>query len=107
MEDNKTELRNDMLELARRLIPTIGDEYRAHEESEEPSMAVTVGCECPSADSMSWNYQTGDISFSGGAYLFEFWGSADLHRDTKPEDFADEVISSLEENDDFNWGHNT
>lgn len=102
---NRDEFKNDMIELATRLIPTIDDDYRAFDDSDDetPGMQVTVGAECPSPDSMSWNFQTGDNSFTGGAYGFANWGIGYLYRDTKPEDFAKEIISSLEENEDFNF----
>lgn len=102
---NKTAFRADMVELAKQLIPTIHADYRIEgQDDDTPTMQVTVGCECPSDDSMPWSYQTGDTSCMGGAYLYAYWGIAYLTPDTKPEDFADEVISSLEENDEFNFG---
>lgn len=104
--NNRDELLNDMAALARDLIPTIGDDYRApyDAENDTPCMQVTIGVECPSADSMSWSYQTGDNSFTGGAYGYAHWGIGYLCRDTVPEDFAREIVSSLEENEDFNYG---
>ena len=105
MKDNRTEFREDMVLLAKQLIPSIDDDYRIEgQDDDTPTMQVTVGCECPSDLSMSWSYQTGDNSFTGGAYGYAFWGIAYLTRDSKPEDFADEVISSLEENDEFSFG---
>ena len=88
----RNEFRESMVSLATDLIPTIGDEYRSHEEATEPSMQVTIG-----ADAEGWSYQTGDNSYSGGAYSYATWAVTDLDRDTKPEAFADEVIDQLEE----------
>ena len=104
--NNREQLLADMVTLARDLIPVIEDDYRCSDDSDdsEPGMQVTIGCECPSADSMSWSYQTGDNSFTGGAYGYAHWGIGYLYRDTIPEDFAAEIVGSLEENDDFNWG---
>ena len=94
---NKIEFRAEMIALITELIPTIGDEYRAHEESDEPSMQVTVG-----ANSEGWGYQTGDNSFTGGAYSFSDWAVVYLDRESNPETIADEIISELEslESDD-------
>jgi hypothetical protein len=104
MKDNRTEFRDDMIGLAKRLIPTIRDEYCIEGQGDDtPMMQVTVGCECPSDCSMSWSYQTGDNSFTGGAYSYAHWGIAYLTRDSKPEDFAREVMASLEDNEDFNF----
>jgi hypothetical protein len=104
--NNRDELLADMAELARRLIPIIGDDDSFGEDS-APSMQVTIGCECPSADSMSWSYQTGDNSYTGGAYGYAFWGIGYLYRDTDPADFARQIVSSLEEDQDFDYGSNT
>lgn len=87
-----TNFRDDMVRLATILIPTIGEEYRATEEDTEPSMAVTVG-----ADVNGWNFQTGDNSFTGDAYSFADWAVTYLTRDTKPDDFADDVIRQLQD----------
>lgn len=111
MKDNREEFYDDMVALAKSLIPDIDDDYRIEgqgQDDDTPMMQVTVGCECPSDSSMSWSYQTGDNSFTGGAYSYAHWGIAYLTRDTKPEDFAREVMDSLEDNEGFNFeGHAT
>ena len=89
---NKAEFRTEMINLAKALIPEIGDEYRASEEDTEPSMQVTIG-----ADAEGWNYQSGDNSFTGGAYGYDTWAVGYLYRNTDPEDFADSIIDKLEE----------
>lgn len=92
---NKVEFRAAMVELITGLIPTIGDEYRAHEESDGPSMQVTVG-----ADRESWSYQTGDNSFSGGAYGYQDWAVIYLDRESNPETQADDIIGQLNDSED-------
>jgi hypothetical protein len=103
---NRESFRADMIELATRLIPTICDDYRTVDQDDDddtPTMQVTVGCEITSDDSVSWSYQTGDNSFSGGAYGYAFWGIGYLTRDTSPADFANEIICSLEDNEEFSF----
>ncbi len=68
----------------------IGDEYRADEESEAPSMSVTIG-----TDGNGWNYQTGDNSFTGGAYGFPHWAVVTLERRSNSTDLARDVVSQL------------
>lgn len=85
--------RAEMVELARKLIPTIANEDRASAEGDDiPGISVTVG-----ADVDGWNYQTGDNSFTGGAYRYPHWAVTELYRDSQPEEFATEVISQLED----------
>lgn len=93
----KSEFRAEMIRLIIALIPTIGDEYRAHDESDEPSMQVSVG-----ANAEGWGYQTGDNSYTGGAYSFENWAVVYLDRESKPETVADDIVSQLDslESDD-------
>jgi hypothetical protein len=80
--------------LLKALKPEIGDEYRAHEESTLPSMLVTVGAELQDGE-IVWNYQTGDNSYTGGAYGFANWGTADLYRRSNTKELAADIIDNL------------
>jgi len=75
------------------LQKTIGDEYRASEEDEEPSMLVTIGAN----ESGGWNYQTGDNSFTGGAYGLPFWGVVSLYRDSDCAELAKDSLDQIAE----------
>lgn len=90
-------MRTPPIEEIRRLLVAlkkqIGDEYRADEEIEVPSMLVTVGCD----DNGRWGYQTGDNSFTGGAYGFPHWGIWTLTRTDNCRDAAVNIISQLQE----------
>lgn len=89
---NELEFRNEMRTLITRLISQIGEEYRASEDDDAPSMCVTVG-----ADAKGWNYQTGDNSFSGGAYGYADWAVVSIYRDSDPEAVAAEIADQLAE----------
>lgn len=96
---NRTEFRTSMIELVTFLITTIGDEYRSstsEPNDETASMDLTIG-----ADNDGWSYQTGDNSYTGGAYSYasRLWAVVTLDRDSKPEDVADDIISQLDEDD--------
>lgn len=78
----------EVTELLAALIPDIGDEYRADEETDEPSMCVTIA----TTDGESWGYQTGDNSFTGGAYGFQYWGVITLTRDSDPAELAADAV---------------
>lgn len=87
----------DMAKLAKRLIPQIHDEYRCSDDpdDETPGMQVTVGVTVEDDGTLSWNYQTGDNSYAGGAYGHPTWGIGYLYRDTDPEEFADSITTDV------------
>lgn len=89
----REEFLSDLAELARDLIPEIADDYRVSDDKEcdAPGMQVTIG-----ADESGWSYQTGDNSYTGGAYGYRCWGVGYLYRDTDPEDFARAILEDLE-----------
>lgn len=70
----------------------IGDEYRASEEDTEPSMCVTLGF---TPEDGSWDFQTGDNSYTGGAYLHPDWAVVSVYRDSNARELAKEVVEQL------------
>jgi hypothetical protein len=79
--------------LVRELIPDIADDYRAQDSEpsdETPAMTLTIGADCD-----GWSYQTGDNSFTGGAYSYREWSVVTLYRDSDPHEVAEEIISNL------------
>lgn len=100
---NINEFRADMVRLVTALIPDIQDDYRAYDDSEDdaaPSMLLTIG-----ADANGWSYQTGDNSYTGGAYGFADWSSVALYRDSDPESVADEIIGGFPDDFEFAPDH--
>jgi hypothetical protein len=79
--------------LLRRLKRTIADDYRCTDDPDDntPGMLVAVGA---SPDG-SWNYQTGDNSFSGGAYGHRFWGLVYLYRRTNCREAARQCVEDI------------
>lgn len=57
------------------------------------SIQLTIGY---SPDDESWNYQTGDNSFTGGAYGHSFWGVAYLVHGQDVEDVLAEIVDEIE-----------
>ncbi len=95
----RTEFIEQITALVADLIPTIADDYRVDEESAVPGMLLTVG-----ADADGWSYQTGDNSYTGGAYGYASWGLGYIYRDSDPLDVANSIADDLECNeppDDF------
>lgn len=57
-----------------------------------PSMTVTIGW---SDETGEWNYQTGDNSYTGGAYCYPHWAVVDLYRRSDSRDLARDIRSQL------------
>lgn len=53
---------------------------------------ITVGY---SPQTESWGYQTGDNSFTGGAYGHPFWGVVWIGADADPAEVADEIAEDI------------
>lgn len=86
----------ELAALLRSLKANIGDDYRASDDPEDdaPGMCVTVGWSPESGD---WSYQTGDNSFTGGAYRYPHWGVISLYRRSNSRDLARDIQDQLAE----------
>lgn len=77
------------------LKPQICDDYRAFECEDGgdtlPSMQVTVGW----SEDGSWDYQTGDNSFSGAAYHHRHWAVIALYRRSNTRELARDCVEQL------------
>jgi len=71
----------------------ISDEYRASEDDDEPGIQLTVGWD----GKKDWSYQSGDNSFTGGAYGYQHWAVVSVHRDTDADDLVGDIHEQLEE----------
>lgn len=56
------------------------------------SVQLTVGW---SPETGGWGWQTGDNSYTGGAYGHPVWGVAWVTHDSDPADVADEILDEL------------
>ena len=90
----------DWAKLLASLQGDICDDYRCSDDPNDdtPGMCVTFGF-TPEDDERdaSWSYQTGDNSFTGGAYGHPYWGVVSLYRDTDPVEAATEAASEIAE----------
>lgn len=87
---NKRKFRTAMAALVRDVRADISPEFRASEDDDTPGIQLTVG-----ADRKGWSYQTGDNSFTGGAYGYSAWGVVSVYRDTNSFEAADDIIAQL------------
>ena len=72
------------------------DREEAHCEVAPVSIQLTVGV-TPHEGRASWCYQTGDNSYSGGAYGHPFWGIAYVTHESDPETVASEILTEIDE----------
>jgi hypothetical protein len=86
---------NELAALIKALKKDIGDEYRASDDPDDntPAMSVTFGIN----DKRQWSYQTGDNSFTGGAYGKPHWAVVTLTRRCDSKEIAREVLDQWAE----------
>lgn len=96
LDSRFAELLPEWVALVADLIPTIADDYRATDDPDdnEPGMCLTVASD---NELSQWSYQTGDNSFSGGAYGLPHWAVVYLSRDSDPAQVAEDIASQLGE----------
>jgi hypothetical protein len=90
----------DWTKLVASLIPDICDDYRASDDpdDETPAMCLTIGFTPETEDKdYSWSYQTGDNSYSGGAYSHPHWAVVTIARDSVPSEVAEEIADQIGE----------
>jgi hypothetical protein len=73
----------------------IGDDYRASEDPDDdkPGMCVTISTD----DMSSWNYQTGNNSYSGSCYGQRHWAIVYLYRNSNCTELAKDAVNELGE----------
>jgi hypothetical protein len=85
---------HEIAQLLIELKPQIDDDFRASENDDDiPGMQVTVSTN----DMQSWNYQTGDNSYSGGCYGDRHWSVIYLYRRSNCAQLAIEAVNELAE----------
>lgn len=78
----------------------IGDDYRASDDPDDntPGMQVTIGFTPESEDKdASWSYQTGDNSYTGGAYGHPHWAVVSLYRRSNSRQLAKDCADQIAE----------
>lgn len=75
-----------------------GDDAYFWTDDNEPGMCLTVGFTPKTEEKdYSWGYQTGDNSYTGGAYSHPHWAVVYLSRDSKPSEIAEEISGQIAE----------
>ncbi len=77
-------------------VPREDPDYIA-DGDDKPGIDLTIGVDTVSGD---WSYQTGDNSYTGGAYGYRDWGVTRVYRATNSRDCARDLIAQI---DELNW----
>jgi hypothetical protein len=88
----KLPLIKNLLPLVKHVKSSIADDYRAFDEDEIPGIQLTVGWD---QDSGEWGWQTGDNSFTGGAYHYPTWGVVRVYRRSNALEVARDIRQQL------------
>ena len=89
-------LEREFYKLLVMLKKDIGDDYRASDDEETPGMCVTFGVTNKDGE-LVWNYQTGDNSYTGGAYSHPYWAVISLYRRSNSKELANDAVSQISE----------
>ena len=81
----------DVTTLIQAIKADIRDDYRAFEDDDVPGIQFTLG----STDGKSWSWQTGDNSYTGGAYGYAFWAVKGVYRDTNCRELAAQMVGEV------------
>jgi len=94
----------DLSALVRAVKRTIADDYRADEYDTVPGISLTIGWCAVSqwsggvyVNAGDWSYQTGDNSYTGGAYGYPHWGVVSVYRRSDSRAVARDIRNQLED----------
>lgn len=92
-------LEAEITKLLKALKHDVCDEYRCTDDSNDntPGMLVTVGATPDEDGNLSWSYQTGDNSYTGGAYGHRNWGIGYLYRRSNCKKVASDIVNEIAE----------
>lgn len=100
IENQIKEMIPQWVRLVKSLKPQIRDDYRASDDPDDdtPAMQLTIGFTPETEDKdCSWHYQTGDNSYSGGAYGHHHWAVVTVTRRCKSAEVTEEIANQIVE----------
>jgi hypothetical protein len=71
-------------------------DFAENSDDETPHIQVTIGCTFDDEGTISWNYQTGDNSYTGGAYGHQEWFIVYLTSRANCSNEAKDIIGEIE-----------
>lgn len=91
---NKRTFLRDIASLVRTVRDDISNEYRAFEGDDTPGIQLTVATDDKFTQ---WSFQTGDNSYTGGAYGLPHWAVVGVYRDTNSFNVARDIYDQLQD----------
>ena len=84
------------------IVTQIVTEYKQYykEDKDVEYIQLTVGTNgdlCEVSGSTLYGYQTGDNSYTGGAYGYRHWGVAEINDESDPEEVVEDICEQLAE----------
>ena len=91
---NKVPFKKDLKELAKRIKRYVleNPDLFWNVETEQSECQLTVGCDGVSTD---FGYQTGDNSYSGGAYSYPHWAIVTITNHSNIEEVSKDLINQF------------
>jgi hypothetical protein len=72
------------------------EEFKQYDVDETPHIQVTIGCTFDMDEGeISWNYQTGDNSYTGGAYGHPEWFTVSITSRSCCKDEARDIVHEM------------
>ncbi len=82
----------DVARLVKQVKTDIDDDYRAYDDDDRPGIQLTIAANTMNGD---WVYQTGDNSYTGAAYHYQFWGVTGVYRDSNCLEVAKDLVEQV------------
>ena len=79
------------------LIKEVKKVVRRYGEDRYGGGAITLTVGADGKGRKSWSFQTGDNSFTGGAYLYPHWAVVEVESDSNSDELARSIVDQLEE----------
>ena len=90
--------KEDLIFLADKIVTDYEENYKDDEHVDYIQLTIgTNGDLCEVTGSVEYGYQTGDNSYTGGAYGYSHWGVVEITDESDTEEVADSLIEQLSE----------
>ena len=94
---------DEVLDDISKLAQSIHDDYMsdaetvayAIDENSEGVQMLTIGASVDDNGDVAWSWQSGDNSYTGGAYPYEHWGVCYFDPETNGDNYAKQVVTDL------------
>lgn len=90
--------KEDLETIVNKIVTEYVKYYKDDKDVEYIQLTVgTNGDLCEVTGSVEYGYQTGDNSYTGGAYGYSHWGVVEIDDESDTEEVADSLIEQLSE----------